>query len=117
MFLTLMVAPYPQEAEAGPSQGSEGLQKAAFAGGCFWCMEKPFESLEGVISVTSGYTGGTTKDPTYETYADGGHLEAVEIVYDPEKISYKDLLDLFWRQIDPTDPGGQFVDRGKQYST
>jgi peptide methionine sulfoxide reductase msrA/msrB len=99
------------------AQGASNLKKAVFAGGCFWCMEKPFEGLEGVISVTSGYTGGTSKNPTYKNYASGGHLEAVEIVYDPAKITYNQLLDVFWRQIDPTDPDGQFVDRGKEYST
>jgi len=99
------------------AKDTSNLKKAIFAGGCFWCMEKPFEELEGVISVISGYTGGSTKNPTYENYASGGHLEAVEIVYDPTKITYNQLLDVFWRQIDPTDPNGQFVDRGKQYST
>ena len=90
---------------------------AVFAGGCFWCMEKPFEELDGVVSVTSGYTGGRTEDPTYQDYGEGGHLEAVEIVYDPAKISYQQLLEVFWRQIDPTDPAGQFVDRGRSYTT
>jgi peptide methionine sulfoxide reductase msrA/msrB len=92
-------------------------QKATFAGGCFWCMEKPFEQVDGVLSVTSGYTGGKTKNPTYDNYGAGGHIEAVKIVYDPKKVTYKQLLDIFWRQIDPTDGGGQFVDRGKEYST
>jgi len=92
-------------------------QKALFAGGCFWCMEKPFEHLDGVISVTSGYTGGTTENPTYENYLAGGHIEVVEIVYDPARITYKELLDVYWRQVDPTDPGGQFVDRGHGYIT
>jgi peptide methionine sulfoxide reductase msrA/msrB len=99
------------------AQGTSNLKKAVFAGGCFWCMEKPFEELEGVISVTSGYTGGFMENPTYDNYASGGHLEAVEILYDPTKITYNQLLDVFWRQIDPTDPDGQFVDRGKEYST
>jgi len=93
------------------------LKTATFAGGCFWCMERPFEELDGVASVTSGYTGGTTKDPTYQNYAAGGHIEAIEIVYDPARISYERLLDVFWRQVDPTDPGGQFVDRGPAYAT
>lgn len=92
-------------------------QKATFAGGCFWCMEKPFEKVEGVISVTSGYTGGRFENPTYNNYGAGGHIEAVEIIYDPEKVSYNELLDIFWRQIDPTDGNGQFADRGKEYST
>ncbi len=106
---------FPKSTSAAPD--SDRFQRATFAGGCFWCMEKPFEELEGVLSVTSGYTGGFSKHPTYETYDTGGHLEAVQIVYDQTKISYEKLLDVFWRQIDPTDPGGQFVDRGKQYST
>ena len=94
-----------------------GLAKATFAGGCFWCMEKPFEKLDGVVDVVSGYTGGTSQNPTYGDYYAGGHIEAVQIKYDPNKVTYNQLLDIFWRQIDPTDPGGQFVDRGKGYST
>lgn len=90
-------------------------ETALFAGGCFWCMEKPFEALDGVISATSGYSGGSSKNPTYQDYGAGGHIEVVQIVYDPQKISYKQLLDTFWRQIDPTDGGGQFVDRGNSY--
>lgn len=92
-------------------------EKATFAGGCFWCMEKPFESLDGVLSVTSGYAGGITENPTYKNYAAGGHIEVVEIAYDADKVTYEELLDVFWRQIDPTDAGGQFGDRGKEYST
>jgi peptide methionine sulfoxide reductase msrA/msrB len=97
--------------------GSVRLEKAVFAGGCFWCMESPFDQLDGVASVVSGYTGGKVKNPTYEEVSAGatGHYEAVEITYDPAKISYRALLDHFWRQIDPTDSGGQFVDRGSQY--
>ena len=91
--------------------------KATFAGGCFWCMEKPFEELEGVISVSSGYAGGTTENPHYENYAEGGHIEVVEILFEPAKIRYKKLLEVFWQQIDPTDPDGQFIDRGHAYST
>lgn len=93
------------------------LQKATFAGSCFWCMEKPFEELTGVMSVTSGYIGGSKPNPTYKTYAAGGYLEAVEILYDQRVISYKRLLDIYWRQIDPSDSGGQFVDRGREYTT
>lgn len=95
------------------------VKRATFAGGCFWCMEYPFQKHDGVIKVISGYTGGTTKDPTYEEVCSGktGHLEAVQITYDPRRISYAALLDIFWRQIDPTDAGGQFVDRGPQYRT
>lgn len=91
------------------------VETATLAGGCFWCMEKPFEALAGVISVTSGYTGGKTTNPTYESYAGGGHLEAVEVRFDPTVISYTQVLAVFWRQIDPTDPDGQFVDRGPAY--
>ena len=93
------------------------LDTAIFAGGCFWCMEPPFEKLEGVKEVISGYTGGFKENPTYEEVSAGktGHVESVQVIYDPAKISYEKLLDVFWRQIDPTDPGGQFVDRGTQY--
>ncbi|RUM35287.1 MAG: methionine sulfoxide reductase [Desulfobulbus sp.] len=91
--------------------------KALFAGGCFWCMEKPFEKLPGVQSVVSGYAGGATQNPTYTNYVQGGHIEVVQITFDPAKISYRDLLDVFWRQINPTDAGGQFVDRGHAYTT
>jgi peptide methionine sulfoxide reductase msrA/msrB len=95
------------------------LEKATFAGGCFWCMEQPFEKLDGVIKVISGYTGGHKKDPTYEEVCTGktGHYEAIQIVYDPSKITYQQLIDMFWRQIDPTDADGQFVDKGSQYRT
>ncbi len=94
-------------------------EKATFAGGCFWCMEHPFEKLEGVLEVISGYTGGQKENPTYKEVSAGGtsHLEAVQIVYDPSKVTYSELLDIFWRQTDPTDPNGQFVDRGRQYRT
>lgn len=102
-------------ADGGPG----GMEKATFAGGCFWCMESPFEKIEGVSEVISGYTGGTTANPTYEEVSGGGtgHLEAIRIIYDPAKITYAELLDVFWMQIDPTDPDGQFVDRGRQYRT
>ena len=92
-------------------------EKATFAGGCFWCMEPPFEKLDGVTEVISGYTGGKKVNPTYEeiSYGGTGHLESVQIIYDPSKITYSELLDVFWKQIDPTDPNGQFVDRGLQY--
>ena len=95
------------------------LRKATFAGGCFWCMEPPFENLDGVVSVIPGYTGGHKEDPTYNEVSGGttGHVEAVQITYDPTKVSYKDLLAVFWTQIDPTDDGGQFADRGSQYET
>jgi peptide methionine sulfoxide reductase msrA/msrB len=92
---------------------------ATFAGGCFWCMEPPFEKLAGVEAVISGYTGGTLENPTYAEVTSGGtgHIEAVEIYYNPQIITYETLLEVFWRQIDPTDDGGQFVDRGESYTT
>jgi peptide methionine sulfoxide reductase msrA/msrB len=95
------------------------LKKATFAGGCFWCMEAPFEKLEGVEQVISGYTDGHKENPSYKEVSAGGtgHAEAVQVLYDPSKISYTKLLETFWRQIDPTDPNGQFVDRGSQYRT
>jgi peptide methionine sulfoxide reductase msrA/msrB len=108
--------PIHQPGFAAPDEMGN-LQKATFAGGCFWCMEKPFEILPGVVSVTSGYAGGTNNNPTYQNYATYGHIEVVEILYDPAKVSYEKLLAVYWRQVDPTDPGGQFVDRGKAYST
>jgi len=91
--------------------------KATFAGGCFWCMEAPFDKLKGVVSTTSGYTGGHVKDPTYEQVSAGstGHTEAVEVIYDPAKVDYAKLLEVFWRNIDPLDARGQFCDKGSQY--
>ena len=93
------------------------LEKATFAGGCFWGMESPFEKLDGVAEVISGYTGGHKERPTYEEVSEGstGHAEAIQITYDTTKVTYEELLDVFWQQIDPTDNGGQFVDRGSQY--
>jgi peptide methionine sulfoxide reductase msrA/msrB len=95
------------------------LEKATFAGGCFWCLEPPFEKLDGVKEVVPGYTGGNKINPAYEEVTSGrtGHAEAVQIMYDPARITYEELLDVFWRQIDPTDPNGQFADRGPQYRT
>ncbi len=88
---------------------------ATFAGGCFWCVESDFEKVPGVIKVISGYTGGKGENPTYESYAAMGYIEAVQVYYDPNKITYEQLLNYFWHHIDPTDGGGQFVDRGPQY--
>ena len=90
-------------------------EKAIFGGGCFWCMEPPFEKLDGVIDVVSGYIGGKGKNPNYNNYDRMGYIEAVEITYDKNKISYSDLLDVYWKQINPTDSGGQFCDRGNAY--
>ena len=107
----LAVAPVPGEA-----QGRQ-LAKATFAGGCFWCMEGPFDKLDGVVSTTSGYTGGSKKNPSYEQVSSGstGHTEAVQIVYDPAKISYEKLLEVFWKNIDPVAQNRQFCDVGTQY--
>ena len=98
---------------------SEGYDKAYFAGGCFWCMEPPFEDLDGVIEATSGYMGGDVENPTYEEVTTGttGHAEVVEVLYDPEIISYEELLEVFWRNIDPTALNYQFADVGTQYRT
>lgn len=93
------------------------MKTAIFAGGCFWCMEPPFKELNGITEVVSGYTDGTGADPTYGDYAAKGHVEAIRVAYDPAKVRYADLLDVFWRQIDPTDAGGQFADRGRHYRT
>lgn len=103
----------------GLQAGQTRLEKATFAGGCFWCMEAPFENLPGIVSVTSGYSGGKRANPTYEEVSTGttGHRESIQILFDPARISYDDLLKGFWRMIDPTDDGGQFVDRGSQYRT
>jgi len=99
------------------SFGDQRLQKAIFAGGCFWCMEADFEKISGVRSVISGYIGGTGPDPTYEDYGAKGYIEAVEVIYDSSVITYERLLNYFWRSIDPTDGGGQFCDRGHEYTT
>lgn len=116
------------EGSGTPTSGQDGATDApaprdtavaTFAGGCFWCMEPPFDELDGVLSTTSGYTGGRLENPTYDQVSSGetGHLEAVRIEYDPERIGYDALLHVFWRNVDPTDAGGQFCDRGSQYLT
>jgi peptide methionine sulfoxide reductase msrA/msrB len=112
LLLPLLVT-HIQDADAA------SLQKATFAGGCFWCMQPPFEKLDGVKKVVSGYTGGVTVNPTYEQVSSGGtgHLESIEVTFDPMKVSYEKLLDVFWRQINPTDAGGSFVDRGSSYKS
>jgi peptide-methionine (S)-S-oxide reductase len=106
-------------APAAPATTAATTKKAVFAGGCFWCMESTFEEVKGVKAVVSGYTGGTRKDPTYEEVSSGGtgHAESVEVEYDPAVVSYADLLDVFWHNVDPTDAGGQFCDRGDQYTS
>ncbi len=125
LLFGLMVAVYlihntfvEQEVNA-MDESRQTLEKATFAGGCFWCMEHPFEKMDGVHSVISGYAGGHLENPTYEDVSSGtsGHLEVVQITFDPAKISYNTLLKIFWQQIDPTDDGGSFVDRGQQYGS
>jgi peptide methionine sulfoxide reductase msrA/msrB len=103
----------------GVAMAEPETDKATFAGGCFWCMEPPFEKIDGVLAVTPGYAGGEEENPSYQQVCSGetGHVEAVQVVFDPHKVPYQELLKVFWRQIDPTDPGGQFADRGPQYQT
>ena len=110
VIATLMPTPHARAA---------GEAVATFAGGCFWCVESDFDLVPGVIRTISGYTGGILKDPTYRQVSAGnsGHIEAVRIYFDPKKTSYRKLLDVFWRSVDPTDPGGQFCDRGDSYAT
>ena len=98
-------------------QSAPTTAKAYFAGGCFWCMEEAFEKVDGVISVVSGYMGGTVANPTYEQVSDGrtGHAESIEVTYDPTKVTYQKLLDAFWRNVDPIMPNAQFCDHGNQY--
>ncbi|MCA8920289.1 MAG: peptide-methionine (S)-S-oxide reductase MsrA [Planctomycetes bacterium] len=117
--LALLLACTDQRVHAAPEdpQPRPGEQLATFAGGCFWCMEPPFEGRPGVRAVISGYTGGDQQNPTYEQVGRGttGHTEAVQVIFDPAQISYAQLLQIFWRSFDPTDGGGQFADRGTQY--
>jgi peptide methionine sulfoxide reductase msrA/msrB len=115
--------------QSGNTQQTEGKSKmfqkielgeasiATLAGGCFWCVETDFEKVPGVIKVMSGYAGGKGENPTYETYAEMGYIEAVQVYYNPQKITYEELLNYFWHHVDPTDGGGQFSDRGPQYRT
>lgn len=109
--LSLALLPIAQTAAA------EDIQTAVLAGGCFWCIESDFEKVQGVQEVVSGYTGGTTSNPTYDTLKGSGHYEAVEITYDADVVSYTRLLNAFFRSVDPTDAGGQFCDRGPSYRT
>lgn len=100
---------------AAMPEKENNLQTATLAGGCFWCVQTDFEKLPGVVKVVSGYAGGRQPHPTYGDYASKGYVEAVQVFYNPRQVSYQALLDYFWRHIDPTDAGGQFVDRGPQY--
>ena len=113
--LCLTLGSGPAAAQSAAPGGQTAT--ATFAGGCFWCMEPPFDELDGVISTTSGYTGGSTRNPTYEQVSAGrtGHTEAIQIVYDPSRVTYASLLQVFWRNVDAVDGDGQFCDRGPQY--
>ncbi len=122
VLLLLFIAYYPalgSDDKTGEpmTDKTQKAKTAVFAGGCFWCVESDFEKVDGVLQVISGYTGGNVENPTYEQVSSGttGHVEAVEVTYDPAKVSYDQLLDVFWRHINPTDSSGQFVDRGSQY--
>ena len=110
---------YASGAEGRSSVSENKLEKATFAGGCFWCMQPPFDKLDGVVSTTVGYCGGKEENPTYKQVSAGktGHAEAVEILYDPSRVSYTELLNVFWMNIDPTQENGQFADIGAQYRT
>ena len=114
--IVLFAAAVALAAESAPAAPAK-TETATFAGGCFWCEEAAFDGLPGVVSVTSGYTGGTKKDPTYEEVSSGttGHAESVEVLFDPAKVSYRELLDVFWKNVDPLDRHGQFCDKGSQY--
>ena len=117
LFLAVLVATGAAFGQEPPSQAAGGFETATFAGGCFWCMEPPFDELPGVVSTTSGYIGGHAVDPTYEEVSAGrtGHTEAVEVIYDPSTVTYAQLLDVFWRNIDPVARNRQFCDFGPQY--
>jgi methionine-S-sulfoxide reductase len=117
LALSFVSLVYAESQNNTSGNAGQKLEKATFAGGCFWCMESPYDKLEGVLSTTVGYTGGEEKNPTYEEVCSGrtGHAEAIEIVYDPSRITYAELLDVFWRNINPTQANGQFVDTGNQY--
>lgn len=117
--LAQSAAPAPAGSPGGAPAAPAKTAKATFAGGCFWCMEPPFDKIDGVLSTTSGYTGGTKKNPTYEEVSAGGtgHTESVEIVYDPSRVTYEKLLDVYWHNVDPLTPNAQFCDHGNQYRT
>jgi peptide-methionine (S)-S-oxide reductase len=119
LALAVAAAVLATAASAFAQDETADTARATFAGGCFWCMEPPFDELDGVISTVSGYSGGDVEDPTYQEVVRGntGHLEVMQVTYDPEVITYEELLEVFWRNIDPLDGGGQFCDRGQQYTT
>ena len=119
IFITLLSLSFLTSAQEATDESPTSLSTAIFAGGCFWCIESDFEKLEGVKEVVSGYTGGSADTADYKTvtYKQTGHLEAVRVSYDPEIVSYQKLVDYFWRHIDPTDPNGQFCDKGHSYQS
>ncbi len=119
IFIGAVFSVFSTFSHADPSTTDSKTETAIFAGGCFWCMEPPFDKLDGVISTTSGYTAGHQKNPTYKQVSAGvtGHTEAIEIVFDPDKVSYEKLLEVFWLNIDPLNAKGQFCDYGTQYRT
>jgi peptide-methionine (S)-S-oxide reductase len=119
LFASLVLLMLPSLADGSGTAVTmpRGLAKATFAGGCFWCMQPAFDKVKGVVSTTAGYTGGHTPQPTYEQVSAGGtgHVEAVQVVYDPALVSYANLLEVFWHNVDPIDAAGQFCDKGSQY--
>ncbi|MDX1660275.1 MAG: peptide-methionine (S)-S-oxide reductase MsrA [Gemmatimonadota bacterium] len=119
VFVASAGDPPAAQARTGSEALPDSLHVATFAGGCFWCVEEAFDEVEGVERTISGYTGGHVEDPSYEQVSAGGtgHREAVLVVYDPAVVSYEELLDVFWHNVDPTDAGGQFCDRGESYAT
>ncbi len=116
-LLSVCLLPFGAAAQTATGSPPDKNAVATFAGGCFWCVEEAFDKVPGVITTTSGYTGGQTKNPSYEQVSAGrtGHAEAVQVIYDPAKVSYVQLLDAFWHNIDPTQANGQFCDHGSQY--
>lgn len=115
----MLTATADEEVSRPKPQVAAGYETAIVAGGCFWCVEADFDKLGGVIETVSGYAGGTVENPTYQqvTYGDTGHYEAVQVTYDPSRVSYGEIVEYFWRHVDPTDAGGQFCDRGDSYRT
>jgi len=117
LFLLALLLFFARDVSIADDSRRQELKTATFAGGCFWCMESDFEKIPGVKDVVSGYTGGAEKDPTYQDYGRKGHIEAIQVTFDPSGITYKELLNTFWFNIDPHDAGGQFCDRGHSYTT
>ncbi len=119
MIRTLLVAASITLSLSTSGAQAQELETAIFAGGCFWCVEADFDKVPGVVETVSGYTGGAVEDPTYEAVSAGGtgHREAVQITYDPDQVTFEELLTVFWHSVDPTDAGGQFCDRGESYTT